>query len=72
MDVIDQAQHQEELHRAAALERAASMARQALGHAPTSSHCQDCGGEVEPQRLRHGFSLCYACASWRERWEAMR
>jgi len=36
MDDADRAQLQEEQHLAAALERAASMARQALGHHPTS------------------------------------
>jgi RNA polymerase-binding transcription factor DksA len=70
MDIADFAQLNEELEREAALARAASMARQVLGHAPTSSKCDACGGEVEPVRLRHGFSCCYACAEWRERWEA--
>jgi RNA polymerase-binding transcription factor DksA len=72
MDDADRAQLQEEQHLAAALERAASMARRVLGHHPTSSRCEDCGGEVEPARLRHGFSVCFECAVWRERWEAMR
>jgi RNA polymerase-binding transcription factor DksA len=72
MDIADMAQLNEELERAAALERAASMARQVLGHAPTSSRCEDCGGEIEPVRLRHGFSTCFECAQWRERWEALR
>jgi RNA polymerase-binding transcription factor DksA len=72
MDDADRAQLQEEQHLAAALERAASLARTALGHAPTSSRCEDCGGEIEPQRLRHGFAICFECASWRERWSQYR
>ena len=72
MDIADYAQLNEEIEREAALARAASMARQVLGHTPTSSRCEDCGGEIEPQRLKHGFACCYACAEWRERWGALR
>jgi RNA polymerase-binding transcription factor DksA len=72
VDDADRAQLQEEQHLAAALERAASLARTTLGHAPTSNRCDDCGGEVEPARLRHGFTVCYECASWRERWSQYR
>ena len=67
MDDADRAQLQEEQHLAAALERAASMARQALGHHPTSSLCQECGLAIEPPRLRHGFATCACCA--RELWD---
>ena len=67
MDIADMAQLNEELEREAALARAASLARQVLGHAPTSSRCEECGHEVEPERLKHGFGVCYACAAWRER-----
>ena len=67
MDIADQAQMHEEIEREAALARAASLARQVLGHAPTSSRCEECGHEVEPARLRHGFSICFSCADWRER-----
>jgi RNA polymerase-binding transcription factor DksA len=67
MDICDMAQLNEELEREAALSRAASLARQVLGHAPTSSRCEECGQEVEPARLKHGFSICFACADWRER-----
>jgi RNA polymerase-binding transcription factor DksA len=70
MDIADYAQLNEQLEREAALARAASLARQVLGHEPTSSKCEGCGAEVEAQRLKHGFSVCYACAEWRERWEA--
>jgi RNA polymerase-binding transcription factor DksA len=70
MDDADRAQLQEEQHLAAALERAASLARSVLGHAPTSNRCEECGAEIEPQRLQHGFAVCYACAEWRERWAA--
>jgi RNA polymerase-binding transcription factor DksA len=69
MDDVDRAQIVEERHLAAALERAAALARTTLGHAPTSSRCEDCDGEVEPARLAHGFSRCFACADWRERWQ---
>ena len=62
MDDMDRAQLQEEMHRAAALERAASMARQALGHAPTSTICWTCGGEIEPVRITYGFGTCASCA----------
>ena len=72
MDVIDQAQHQEELHRAAAPERAASMARQALGRHATSANCEDCGGEIEAPRQVYGFPVCAACARDRERAELRR
>ena len=67
MDIADMAQLNEEIERAAALDRAAALARRVLGHAPTSSRCEECGQEVEPQRLAHGFSICFACAEWRER-----
>ena len=70
MDIADMAQLNEELEREAALARAASMARQVLGHHPTSSKCESCGNEVEPARLAHGFAICFACAEWKERWEA--
>ena len=67
MDDADRAQLQEEQHLAAALERAASMARQALGRHPTSTICADCGAEIEPPRIAHGFGVCAACA--RDMWD---
>jgi RNA polymerase-binding transcription factor DksA len=70
MDEADRAQLQEEQHLAAALERAAAMARQVLGRHATSTICDSCGGEIEPQRVKHGFAVCFACAEWKERWEA--
>lgn len=68
MDDADRAQVQIEAQLNAALERAAALARTALGHAPTSSRCTECDGEIEPVRLRYGFDVCFACAEWRERW----
>ena len=67
MDDADRAQAQIDAHLAAALERAASMARQALGHHPTSSLCQECGMAIEPARIAHGFGSCASCA--RELWD---
>ena len=69
MDDADRAQLLQEQHLAAALERAASLARTALGHVATSTRCESCGGEIEPARVAHGFPLCFACAQWRERWD---
>ena len=68
MDDADRAQITEEQHRAAALERAASLARTVLGQAATSTRRTECGGEIEAVRLAYGFPLCFACAAWRERW----
>ncbi len=70
MDDVDRAQVYEERMRADAIERAAAMARQALGHHATSTACVDCGGEIEAARVAHGFETCFPCAQWRERWSA--
>ena len=67
MDDADRAQLQEEQYLAAALERAASMARQALGRHATSTICSDCGMAIEPPRIAHGFGTCASCA--REQWD---
>ena len=67
MDDADRAQVAIERTLAAALERAASMARQALGHHATSTVCQDCGLSIEPARIAHGFATCASCA--RELWD---
>ena len=67
MDEADRAQLQEEQHLAAALERAAAMARQVLGRHATSTVCQECGMAIEAPRLSHGFSTCASCA--RELWD---
>ena len=72
MDECDRASLQEEMFRAAALERAASMARQALGRHATSTQCEDCGGEIEAPRQVYGFPVCAACAKDRERAELRR
>ena len=66
MDDADRAQAQIDAHLAAALERAASMARQALGRHATSTTCESCGGGIEPVRQVYGFGLCAACAQDRE------
>ena len=66
MDDADRAQLAIDQHLAAALERAASMARAALGHHATSTKCEDCGGEIEPVRQVYGFAICAACAKDRE------
>ncbi len=66
MDDIDRAQITEEQHRAAALERAASMARQALGRHATSTTCEDCGGPIEAPRQVYHFATCSHCARDRE------
>ena len=63
MDDMDRAQEQEEMHRAAALERAASKARQVLGHHATSTICSDCGGPIEAPRIIYGFCRCASCAA---------
>lgn len=62
MDDVDRAQITEEQHRAAALERAAELARTALGRHATSTVCEDCGGEIEGPRIIYGFSRCASCA----------
>ena len=67
MDDVDRAHITEEQHRAAALERAASMARQVLGHHPTSTLCSSCGGPIESVRITHGFGTCAGCAAEAER-----
>ena len=67
MDDADRAQLLQEQHLAAALERAASMARQALGHHATSTTCQECNLPIEPARIAHGFGTCASCA--REQWD---
>ena len=68
MDDADRAQVYEERMRAEALERAAALARTVIGQPATSTRCAECGGEIEPVRVAHGFDLCFACAEWRERW----
>lgn len=67
MDDADRAQIAIEAQLADQIERAASLARQALGRHATSSDCADCDGEIEPERLAHGFAICAACAKDRER-----
>ena len=67
MDDADRAQLYQEQVLAAQLERAASMARQALGHHATSTTCQDCNLPIEPARIAHGFGTCASCA--REQWD---
>lgn len=68
MDDADRAQLYHEQHLAAALERAASLARSALNaRVPTSLVCPDCGGEIEAARIAHGFGLCAGCAHEQER-----
>ena len=62
MDDADRAQIYQEQVLAAQLERAAALARTALGHHPTSSKCVECDGEIEPPRLAHRFNTCAACA----------
>ena len=66
MDDSERAQLQIERALAAQLERAASMARQVLGHHATSTQCIDCHGPIEPARLTHGLGRCYACAAQQE------
>lgn len=66
MDDADRAQLQIEIQLARQLERAASMARQALGRHATSTTCEDCGGEIEPVRVVYGFAVCSSCAKDRE------
>ena len=66
MDDADRAQLHQEVELARALERAASMARQALGRHATSTVCVDCGGEIEPVRITYGFECCAGCAKDRE------
>ena len=70
MDDADRAQLYQEQILAAQLERAASMARQALGRHATSSRCQECGGEIEPVRITYGFAICAGCAKDREYFQA--
>ena len=72
MDDVDRAQITEEQHRAAALERAASMARQVLGHHATSTICVTCGGPIESVRITHGFATCAGCAIEAERYQQHR
>ena len=67
MDDADRAQIAIERTLAAQLERAAALARTALGHHPTSSKCVECDGEIEPVRIAHKFNVCAACA--REMWD---
>ena len=67
MDDADRAQLIEEAQRAAALERAAALARTVLGQPAMSNRCTECGGQIEPQRQAHGFAVCFACAEWLER-----
>lgn len=66
MDDADRAQLQIEIQLAQQLERAASMARQALGRHATSTTCEDCGGEIEAVRVVYGFATCATCAKDRE------
>jgi RNA polymerase-binding transcription factor DksA len=66
MDDCDRAQVQIEIKLAQQLERAASMARQALGRHATSTICEDCGGAIEPVRITYGFATCAGCAKDRE------
>ena len=63
MDDADRAQIAQEIQLAQALERAASMARQALGRHATSTICWTCGGEIEPVRQVYGFGTCASCAA---------
>jgi hypothetical protein len=68
VDDADRAQEYEQRHLAAALERAASLARASTGNrVPTSLVCPDCGGEIEAVRIAYGFGLCAACAIEAER-----
>lgn len=67
MDEADRAQLLEEQHRAAAIERAASMARQALGRSAYSNTCEDCGCKLEGIRQAYGFRTCVDCQRDRER-----
>ena len=67
MDDADRAQVAIERTLAAQLERAAALARTALGHHATSTRCTDCDGEIESPRIAHGFSTCADCA--RQAWD---
>lgn len=70
MDDIDRAQEHEMRERQFAIERAAALARTALGNRiPTSHQCVDCGSQIEAVRLSYGFCLCAACALENERQE---
>jgi RNA polymerase-binding transcription factor DksA len=66
VDDADRAQFAIEVQLAAQLERAAALARTALGRHATSTICEDCGGEIEPVRITYGFATCAGCAKDRE------
>jgi RNA polymerase-binding transcription factor DksA len=66
MDDADRAQLAIEVQFAAQLERAAALARTALGRHATFTICEDCGGAIEPVRITYGFATCAGCAKDRE------
>lgn len=63
MDVIDQAQQQEQWHREQALARAHSV-----NTGPSATHCDECDTPIPPARRQAvcGVRLCVECQQQQE------
>lgn len=64
MDIFDQAQFLEELHREESL--TAQAMKMGSGH--SLSHCMDCGEEISPARAKliRGVKRCVGCQEFFE------
>ncbi len=66
MDDVDRAQRNID----ATTEAAIKAARDACVYSDEPvTECRECGGCIEPGRVKLGLPLCFACARDKERWD---
>ena len=61
MDDADRAQQREEVELQRAIDAARGICERAFSEEPLVM-CVDCGCDIEPVRIEHGYIRCFSCA----------